>query len=216
MRFLLLRRASRTKSISDALVGLLGKPFDECSALCIPTAAYGHPLKPGVAWKFVSGPERPHVRAGLEDPACSSSPPFPASIVSNGARWSTTDVLLANGGDALFLGAGAGSGLAELLPLLENTLRGLTRQLGDDAPHRGGLCLLEAARRRRRGPRDRRLLDLPGMSITSTARRHDANAEPWAAGLGNPAYAIDDDTAIQVTDSGVEIISEGHWKLLTR
>jgi dipeptidase E len=40
-----------------------------------------------------------------------------------------------------------------------------------------------------------------------------ANAEKWAAGLGCPAYAIDDQTAIQVVDGTVEIISEGHWKL---
>jgi dipeptidase E len=39
-----------------------------------------------------------------------------------------------------------------------------------------------------------------------------AAAEQWAAGLSNPAYAIDDDTAINVTDEGVELIFEGHWK----
>ena len=27
-----------------------------------------------------------------------------------------------------------------------------------------------------------------------------------------PAYAIDDQTAIQVTDGAVDVISEGHWK----
>jgi dipeptidase E len=42
-----------------------------------------------------------------------------------------------------------------------------------------------------------------------------AEAERWAAGLGNPAYAIDDDTAISVVDGTVDIVSEGHWKLLT-
>src|SRR5215212_3435083 len=48
--------------------------------------------------------------------------------------------------------------------------------------------------------------DLPDNSM--------ANEERWAAGLPNPAYAIDDDTAIKVTDGDVEILSEGHWKLL--
>jgi dipeptidase E len=33
----------------------------------------------------------------------------------------------------------------------------------------------------------------------------------WAAGLGCPAYAIDDETAIKVTDDTVEVVSEGHW-----
>jgi dipeptidase E len=42
-----------------------------------------------------------------------------------------------------------------------------------------------------------------------------ANAERWAAGLSGPAYAIDDQTAIKVTDGTVEVVSEGHWKLLT-
>jgi dipeptidase E len=30
-----------------------------------------------------------------------------------------------------------------------------------------------------------------------------------------PAYAIDDETAIKVTDGTVEVISEGHWKHFT-
>jgi dipeptidase E len=39
-----------------------------------------------------------------------------------------------------------------------------------------------------------------------------ANAERWAAGLPNPSYAIDDQTAIKVVDGAVEVVSEGHWK----
>jgi dipeptidase E len=39
-----------------------------------------------------------------------------------------------------------------------------------------------------------------------------ADAERWAAGLTVPGYAIDDQTAIKVTDGTVEVISEGHWK----
>ena len=42
-----------------------------------------------------------------------------------------------------------------------------------------------------------------------------AAAEKWAAGLAGPAYAIDDETAIKVTDGTVEVVSEGHWKLFT-
>jgi dipeptidase E len=30
--------------------------------------------------------------------------------------------------------------------------------------------------------------------------------------LSNPAYAIDDDTAIRVVDGAVDIVSEGHWQ----
>ena len=42
-----------------------------------------------------------------------------------------------------------------------------------------------------------------------------ANAEKWAAGLGGPAYAIDDETAIKVADGTVEVISAGHWQQFT-
>ena len=40
-----------------------------------------------------------------------------------------------------------------------------------------------------------------------------ADAERWAQGMSMPAYAIDDETAVKVTDGGVEVVSEGHWRL---
>ncbi len=42
MRFLLTSAGIKNASIHDALVDLLGKPIAESSALCIPTAMYGH------------------------------------------------------------------------------------------------------------------------------------------------------------------------------
>jgi dipeptidase E len=48
---------------------------------------------------------------------------------------------------------------------------------------------------------------MPGNSM--------AEAQQWAAGISGPAYAIDDQTAITVVDGTVEVVSEGHWKLLT-
>jgi dipeptidase E len=41
-----------------------------------------------------------------------------------------------------------------------------------------------------------------------------ANLKRWAAGLQVPAYLIDDQTAIRVVDGVVDVISEGHWKLV--
>ena len=49
--------------------------------------------------------------------------------------------------------------------------------------------------------------DLPENSM--------ADAQRWAAGMSVPCYAIDDETAIKVTDGTVGVVSEGHWKLLT-
>jgi dipeptidase E len=42
-----------------------------------------------------------------------------------------------------------------------------------------------------------------------------AAAERWAADIAGPAYAIDDQTAMKVTDGTVEVVSEGTWKQLT-
>lgn len=39
-----------------------------------------------------------------------------------------------------------------------------------------------------------------------------ADAERWAADLGVPSYAIDEQTAVKVVDGMVEVISEGRWK----
>ena len=43
-----------------------------------------------------------------------------------------------------------------------------------------------------------------------------AASEKWAAGLGCPAYAIDDQTAIKVVDGAATVVSEGHWKFFGR
>jgi len=43
-----------------------------------------------------------------------------------------------------------------------------------------------------------------------------AKVERMAAEVPVPMYAIDDETAIKVTDGAVEVVSEGHWKLFTR
>lgn len=42
-----------------------------------------------------------------------------------------------------------------------------------------------------------------------------AIGEQWAARIPATTYAIDDQTAIKVTDGRVEVISEGQWRLFT-
>src|SRR5947208_9387174 len=56
LRFLLTSAGIQNRSIHDVLVDLLGKPIAESSALCIPTAGYGHPQgSPSGAWRFIAG-----------------------------------------------------------------------------------------------------------------------------------------------------------------
>jgi dipeptidase E len=41
-----------------------------------------------------------------------------------------------------------------------------------------------------------------------------AEAQQWAAGMSNTAYAIDDQTAITVIAGEVDFVTEGHWETL--
>jgi hypothetical protein len=41
-----------------------------------------------------------------------------------------------------------------------------------------------------------------------------AEAERWAARIKGPGYAMDAQTAVKVTGDSIEVVSEGHWKLL--
>jgi dipeptidase E len=127
-----------------------------------------------------------------------------------------TDVLLANGGDALYLCHWMRqSGVADLLPSLSDKVyvgfsagsMVMTPRIGQDFVGR-------------RSPfGDDRTLGVVDFSIFPHLDHPDlpentmAKAERWAAEIAGPAYAIDDDTAIKVADGTVEVISEGHWKL---
>src|SRR6476469_8673014 len=55
MKFLLTSAGIKNTSIHTSLVGLLGKPIAESSALCIPTAIYPFPGGPAMAYRFISG-----------------------------------------------------------------------------------------------------------------------------------------------------------------
>jgi dipeptidase E len=124
-------------------------------------------------------------------------------------------VLLVNGGDPLYLCYWMQqSGLADLLPSLHAVWVGLsagsmvmTPRIGEDfvgwKPPAGGDETLG-------------LVDFsifPHLDHKMLPWNTMANAEKWADGLGRPAYAIDDETAIKVIDGVVEVVSEGHWKL---
>jgi dipeptidase E len=54
---------------------------------------------------------------------------------------------------------------------------------------------------------------IPHLDNENHPDASEANAEKWAAKLPVAVYAIDDQTAIKVSDDTVEVVSEGHWKL---
>jgi dipeptidase E len=209
-------------SIREALVDLLGKPIAESSALCIPTAMYGHPaVGPGEkAWQFVSGrSENPMVDLGWKSMGVLELTALP-SIEEE--HWvplvRATDALLVAGGDVLYLCHWMReSGLADLLASLSETVwvglsagsMVMTPVVGEDfiqwRPPNGDDSTLG-------------IVDFsicPHLAPDGQPGNSMAEAEQWAAGIAGPAYAMDDQTAIKVVDGTVEVISEGHWQLLT-
>ena len=218
MKLLLTSAGIKNTSIHDALVDLLGKPIAESSALCIPTASYGHHSFAG-AWRFITGQATtPMCELGWKSLGVLELTALPSL---DEELWvplvKETDVLLVNGGDALYLCHWMRqSGLADLLPSLETVWVGLsagsmvmTPRIGEDfvtwRPPTGGDNTLGIVDFSIFPHVDHELL--PDNSM--------ANAERWAAEIAGSAYAIDDQTAIKVVDNTVEVVSEGHWKLFT-
>jgi dipeptidase E len=217
MKLLLTSAGIKNTSIENALVELLGKPVAESSALCIPTGSYGHHSFAG-AWRFVAGTSPLRMtELGWKSLGLLELTALPSL---DRERWvpvvEEADALLVGGGDSLYLAHWLReSGLADLLPSLDTVWVGLsagsmtlTPRIGDDfkvwEPPGGGDAAL--------GVVDFSIF--PHVDHPDLPENTMAAAEQWAAGLGNPAYAIDDDTAIKVVDGDVEVVSEGTWKLL--
>src|SRR3954454_9707179 len=126
MKLLLTSGGVTNPSIRDALIGLLGKPIAESSALCIPTAQWGHPVcGPASVRGFVVG-EPPHHMSGLgwKSVGLLELTALPSIFEE---RWvprvREADVLLVDGGDATYLCHWMrASGLADLLPSLSETV----------------------------------------------------------------------------------------------
>jgi dipeptidase E len=221
MKLLLTSGGVKNTSIRDALVDLLGKQIDDSSALCIPTAEYGHPMcTPASAWRFIAG----QTPAPMCDLGWKSVGVLELTALSSigEERWvpwvREADVLLVDGGDATYLCHWMRqSGMADLLASLPETVwvgvsagsMVMTPRIGDDfvnwTPPTGGDSTL--------GVVDFSIF--PHLDHELMPENTMAEAERWAADIAGPAYAIDDQTAIKVTDDAVEVVSEGHWKLFT-
>ena len=221
MKLLLTSAGIRNNSIRNALLDLLGKPIAEASAICIPTAVYAIPDGAGHAWRFISGREArtPMCELGWKSLGVLELTALPSI---DKELWvpmvQETDVLLVNGGDPLYLCYWMRqSGLADLLPSLRAVYAGLSAGSMVMAPNIG-----EDFVRWKPPTGGDETLGLVGFSMfphldhEMLPDNSMANAEKWAAGMSVPAYAIDDQTAIKVTDGTVEVVSEGHWKLFTR
>ena len=220
MKLLLTSAGIKNATIHNALVDLLGKPIADAHALCIPTAQYGHPqVSPEMAWSFISGQSPlPMCGLGWRSVGVLELTALPSIDEERWLPWvRETDVLLVAGGDALYLCHWLRqSGVAGLLPSLSETVwvglsagsMVMTPRIGEDfvqwRPPTGDDSTLG-------------IVDFsicPHLAQDGMPGNSMAEAESWAAEIAGPAYAIDDETAIKVVDGTVEVVSEGHWKLL--
>ena len=222
MRLLLTSAGIKNPSIHKALVDMLGKPIAECDALCIPTAGYGHPqVSPERAYRFISGrePNCPMTELGWKSVGVLELTALPSMDKERWVSWvRKTDVLLVNGGDALYLCHWMRqSGLVDLLPSLRDLVWvGLSAGSMAMAPHVGEEFIgwkPPTGRDEALGLVDFSIF--PHLDHEMCPENTLANAEKWAAKLPVPGYAIDDQTAISVNDGNVKVVSEGRWKLFT-
>ena len=202
------------------MIDLLGKPISECSAFCVPTA--GHPMEngPDVMWRLIHGDTRnPFCDLGWKSMGVLELTALPSIDrevwVSN---LQSVDALLVGGGDPLYLAYWMQqSGVAELLPSLSELVYvGFSAGSMIMAPRIGE----DFARWRPPSGSDETLgfIDFsifPHLDNEFLPENTLADATEWARKLNAPCYAIDDESAIKVVDSHVEVITEGHWNYFT-
>lgn len=217
MRLLLTSAGIKNESIHASLLGLLGKPIAESSALIIPTAAYAFTGGAESAWRIIAGrAASPLCELGWKSVGVLELTALPSI---DREHWVSaveqTDALLVGGGDPLYLCYWMRhSGLADLVPSLTETVYvGVSAgslvmgpciggDVADLSPLNGGDSTLG-------------LVDFaifPHVDHPDMPDRSMASAERWASGLSVPGYAIDDETAIRVVDGVAEVVSEGHWQ----
>jgi dipeptidase E len=220
MKLLLTSAGISNTSIHNALVDLLGKPIAEASALFVPTAIYAITGGANISRKVICG--------SLGDPFCElgwkSLGVLELTTLPSikPALWvpmlQETDALLVGGGDCQYLCYWMQqSGLADQLPSLLRKTVYVGLSAGSMIMTRFGTTYgnhtLPAESIKSLGLVDFALH--PHLDHEWFPENTLANLENLAATIPVPSYAIDDQTAIKVTDGKVEVVSEGYWKLFT-
>ncbi|APF40118.1 Type 1 glutamine amidotransferase-like domain-containing protein [Neomicrococcus aestuarii] len=224
MKLLLTSGGITNDSIREALESFLGKSIYQSSALCIPTAQYGHPwCTPQSMWNFVAGEQPSHMTGlGWKSVGLLELLALPSMKKERWLPWlEAADVLLVDGGDAIYLRHWlAQSGLWDELQRFPNLVwvgvsagsMVLTPRVGREFMTSGSKEIW--GREDLPAPADAGLgavefsifphLNHPDMP-TNTLQA----AEKWFEQIDHPAFAMDDDSAIVVVDGDIRVISEG-------
>lgn len=216
MRLLLTSAGIKNDRIKQALLELLGKPIEECTALCIPTAIYALPGGTNHAWNFFNGDfSTPMCELGWKSVGVlelSALPSLDETVWR--PAFDEADVLLVNGGDPLFLHYWMQqSGVAQLLPDWNGVYVGLSAGSMVMTP-RIGETFVGWQAPGEQGDKTLGYVDFsifPHLDHEMLPENTSEHATEWAGMLAGPSYAIDDETAIRVVDGRVDVISEGNW-----
>lgn len=215
MKLLLTSGGITNPSIHATLVDLLPRPIAESHALVVPTAQWGHPMcGPTSVRKTIAGgaDAGDFTTLGWASVGVLELTALPTIGVERWGAWVLdADVLLVDGGDATYLHHWMrASGLADLLSTLpEMVWVGVSAGSMVMTP-RIGTAFVEWP-----AAPDDRTLGVVDFSVfphlDAFPENSLAHAERWAADIGGPAYAIDEQTAITVVDGVTEVVSEGRW-----
>lgn len=230
MKALLTSVGVANDSIRAAMTDLLGRPTSECAAVHVPTAVYGLPEGPAYAtemtryWDALGWAE-------LSTLELTALPSLPEELWRPALE--AADAVLVAGGNSGYLSYWAHrTRFAELLPdlLAKAVYVGVSagsylltpgfnydRQRLADA---GVFYDDEYDEAAPPGAGDHRGLGLvdfhfrPHLNSTDFGVDLSAAAmERAAARVDGPLYAVDDQTAIAVTDGDIRVVSEGDWVL---
>ena len=225
MKLLLTSGGVKNESISHALVDLLGKPISESHALIVPTGIYPFPRGGENARALIAG----HSKSPLSELGWASLGVLELTALPTIRRenWvpvlEKTDALLVWGGNVMYLRYWLMmSGVAELVPQLPNLVyvgvsagsivttrhncdEEFNRQFAPDGSDmlvggEKGLGWVDCALTVH--------LDHPDPIFEDHTTE---KIEAWARGIPDPTYALDDESALVVTNGEIRVVSEGHW-----
>lgn len=209
MKLLLTSGGIRNQSIADALADLVGRPASEVKIAYIPTAANAEEgNKDWFINQFLCFWRYGYSWIDVVDPS--------AADVDWKARLEDVDVVFVSGGNTFHLlnqyrQTGFGQWLTDNLDT--KVYVGVSAGTIVTAPSID-VAAIE--------PADRNFLnlkDLTGLNVVDfeiephCVGERFAVIESYAKDRSYPVYAIDDNTAIKVTDDKIEVVSEGVWEI---
>ncbi len=241
VKLLLTSSGISNPGIQNALTALLGKPIAECKALFVPTGVYPFPNGAYYAQRAISGTiASPLAQLGWLSLGVLELTALPSI---DEKVWQPTieeaDAILVWGGDPLYLAYWLEeSGLNAFLRSLGKDIVYVGVSAGAIAtarifaetysnPPAGKHYALNKeniAFETSQGIVSRTLVTANGAGLVNFAviphyqnpdfaDACEPNASTWASKIPAPVYAIDEQSAIVVSDGKTEIVSEGDWKL---